>query len=99
MIVSIGYGRNQKGILYQFFGPILRHGGERRLNVLMSRARKKIIVITSLKSSDLKSDSDNKGLQIFKSMLQWIENPSLMPHNLSKNNSYHNYLDYFYRLN
>ena len=37
ILISIGYGRTVEGYLAMSFGPLNRVGGERRLNVLISR--------------------------------------------------------------
>src|SRR5207245_4202526 len=52
IIFSIGYGRDQHGGLTMNFGPINRPGGERRLNVAVTRAREKVIVVSSTRASD-----------------------------------------------
>lgn len=76
ILISIGYAKNEQGRLYQFFGPILKHKGENRLNVLMSRAREKIIIITSLLSSQIQVNaSSSNGLIKFKKLLSYIEQP------------------------
>jgi len=46
--------RGRGGKLKQQFGPINRKGGERRINVLISRARERMIVVSSMKSGDLR---------------------------------------------
>jgi Family of unknown function (DUF6444) len=38
IILSIGYGKNARGDLPYRFGPLLSEGGERRLNVAVTRA-------------------------------------------------------------
>ena len=38
ILISIGYGRNETGRIAKEFGPLNRDGGERRLNVLITRA-------------------------------------------------------------
>ncbi|CAI2192303.1 19161_t:CDS:2, partial [Funneliformis geosporum] len=48
IIFSTGYARNEEGKLYLYFGPLGQEGGEKRLNVAISRAREKIIIVTSL---------------------------------------------------
>ncbi len=53
LIFSIGYGRDRFGKLTMHFGPINQPGGERRLNVAVTRARKKVIVVSSIRASDL----------------------------------------------
>jgi len=40
IILSIGYGKNPAGQLVYRFGPLLQEGGERRLNVAITRARR-----------------------------------------------------------
>ena len=53
MIFSICYGRDAAGTIYHNFGPLNLSGGERRLNVAVTRAREKIIVVSSIRASDL----------------------------------------------
>ena len=44
IFLSIGYGFDQSRRLSQNFGPLNREGGERRLNVLITRARERCVV-------------------------------------------------------
>ena len=53
IIFSIGYGRDQQGRLTMNFGPLNLAGGERRLNVAVTRAREKVIVVSSIRAADL----------------------------------------------
>ena len=48
MIISTTFGPDPDGKFRRNFGPIGRQGGGRRLNVLVTRARKKIHLITSI---------------------------------------------------
>jgi len=50
--ISIGYGKDKYGKLSMNFGPINKEGGERRLNVLISRAREKVNVFSSITGDD-----------------------------------------------
>ena len=45
---SIGYARDSKGNLSHNFGPLNRDGGHRRLNVAVTRARRKLKVYSSI---------------------------------------------------
>jgi very-short-patch-repair endonuclease len=56
IFISIGYGRDRDGRLTQNFGPVGREGGERRLNVLITRARKRCEVFSSLVAEDIRID-------------------------------------------
>ena len=53
IILSIGYGRTKKGSISHSFGPVNNEGGERRLNVAITRAKIRITLVTSFRSSDL----------------------------------------------
>jgi very-short-patch-repair endonuclease len=50
IIFSICYGPDHTGIVSLNFGPINRTGGERRLNVAITRARRELLVFTSLRA-------------------------------------------------
>jgi very-short-patch-repair endonuclease len=52
LIFSVGYGKDKFGRLTMNFGPLNSAGGERRLNVAVTRARKKVIVVSSIRASD-----------------------------------------------
>ena len=47
IILSIGYGKNTRGDLPYRFGPLLMEGGERRLNVAVTRAKNRVTVVSS----------------------------------------------------
>ncbi|TGE26538.1 DUF3320 domain-containing protein [Hymenobacter metallicola] len=53
ILISIGYGRTREGYLSMSFGPLNGEGGERRLNVLITRAKQRCEVFTSLTADDL----------------------------------------------
>lgn len=68
IMISVGYFKNQNGTLPMNFGPINKDGGERRLNVLITRARNMVEVFSGIKASDFNMDKTNKrGVQL----LQW----------------------------
>jgi very-short-patch-repair endonuclease len=52
MIFSIGYAKDRHGNLEMRFGPLNISGGERRLNVAVTRAREKVILVSSLRAAD-----------------------------------------------
>ncbi|HSZ54773.1 MAG TPA: AAA domain-containing protein [Tepidisphaeraceae bacterium] len=51
MIISTTYGPDPKGKFYRRFGPLGRAGGGRRLNVLVTRAREEVHLVTSIPQS------------------------------------------------
>lgn len=56
IIISTTYGKNAAGEMFQRFGPVNKTGGWRRLNVLFTRARMRIHLVTSLLHSDVLND-------------------------------------------
>lgn len=73
IILSIGYGPDASGTIYRRFGPVNNAGGERRLNVAVTRARKQIIVVSSMRAQDLPPDMTSKGSRILRDYLQYAE--------------------------
>jgi len=53
IILSIGYGKHRDGRMRYHWGPLLRNGGERRLNVAVTRARHRLTLVSSFSSRDV----------------------------------------------
>ncbi len=53
ILISVGYGRNAQGTMAMRFGPLGAEGGERRLNVLISRAKRRCEVYASITDEDI----------------------------------------------
>jgi hypothetical protein len=53
IFISVGYGRTQEGTLSHNFGPLNQEGGQRRLNVLISRAKHRCEVFANFTADDL----------------------------------------------
>lgn len=74
ILFSVGYGRDKFGKVAMNFGPLNRDGGERRLNVAVSRARYEMKVFSSLKAEDIDLYRSNaKGVKYLKSFLEYAE--------------------------
>jgi hypothetical protein len=73
IIFSIGYAENSDGKVYTSFGSLSAEGGENRLNVAITRAKSKIIVVTSIEPEDLKVDSSkNIGPRLLRDYLAYV---------------------------
>ncbi len=59
IIFSIAYAPDAEGRFAMSFGPINRQGGERRLNVAITRAREQVIVFASAHPSDIRVERTN----------------------------------------
>ncbi len=77
IIFSIGYAPDKRGKLSVQFGSLNQQGGENRLNVAITRAREKIIVISSIHPQELSVDNTaHAGPKLLKSYLQYALNVS-----------------------
>ncbi len=73
IIFSIGYAPNEIGRVYTNFGSLSAEGGENRLNVAITRAKSKIIVVTSIEPEELKVEgAKNLGPKLLKKYLTYI---------------------------
>ena len=73
IIFSIGYAENESGKVYTSFGSLSSEGGENRLNVAITRAKSKIIVVTSIEPEELKVEgSKNLGPKLLRSYLAYV---------------------------
>ena len=72
IFISVGYGRAADGQLTMNFGPLNQDGGERRLNVLITRARRRCEVFANLTSDDIDlSRTQAKGVHALKRYLKY----------------------------
>ena len=78
IFISVGYGRDANGQVAMNFGPLNRDGGERRLNVIITRARRRCHVFTNLRADDINlGASSSPGVRTFKTFLAFAESGSL----------------------
>ena len=72
ILFSTGYAKNNQGKLIRNFGWLNAYGGENRLNVAISRAKKHIHIITSLFPDDLiVDDMKNRGPKLLREYLRY----------------------------
>ncbi|NBQ74335.1 MAG: DUF4011 domain-containing protein [Acetobacteraceae bacterium] len=70
IMISVGYGRGADGKLAMRFGPLSADGGERRLNVLITRAKKRCIVFSSIGADDIDlARASGRGVATLKTFL------------------------------
>ena len=74
IIFSMGYAPDKKGKMSMQFGSLNTAGGENRLNVAVTRAREKIILVTSILPEQLKlSGIKNDGPKLLRKYLQYAQ--------------------------
>jgi hypothetical protein len=55
IIFSTTFGRDENGVFKRVFGVLNQDGGERRLNVAVTRAKKKVMLVTSMPTAEISS--------------------------------------------
>ena len=74
ILFSVAFSANERGDIPLNFGPLNRQGGERRLNVAITRARRQVIVFCSFAPAHLQAErSESRGLQDLKRYLVLAE--------------------------
>lgn len=73
IVFSISYSKNEKGKIGSSLGEIQRVYGENRLNVAISRAKKKVYIVKSFMGNELEINEDNRGPSYFKKYLQYAD--------------------------
>ncbi len=78
IFISIGYGRSQEGYVAMSFGPLNNEGGERRLNVLITRAKLRCEVFTNITSDDIDLNRTKQyGIRVLKEFLYFAQHGKL----------------------
>lgn len=79
IFLSVTYGKQPDGRLRYNFGPLNRENGWRRLNVLVSRARKQMRVFSSLRAADINPASvATQGPALLADFLRFAETGRMM---------------------
>ena len=72
IVFSVGYAPDKKGKMSLQFGSLNVAGGENRLNVAVTRARERIILISSILPQQLKTEKTrNEGPKLLKEYLEY----------------------------
>lgn len=74
IFISVGYGRDVHGYMAMRFGPLSNEGGERRLNVLISRAKRRCVIFSSITADDIDlARASGRGVAALKTFLTFAQ--------------------------
>lgn len=74
IILSCGYGKDADGKFAMRFGPLAMAGGERRLNVAVSRAKKLMTVVSSFRANEIReADENHKARKLIRDFVDYAE--------------------------
>ncbi|MHB8392473.1 MAG: DEAD/DEAH box helicase, partial [Acidobacteriaceae bacterium] len=72
IILTVGYGKDRTGRLLYHFGPLLQEGGERRLNVAITRAKNRMTVVSAFDHRDMDpARSTKRGVDLLRLYLEY----------------------------
>jgi hypothetical protein len=72
ILISIGYGKTPDGDLPHRFGPLTQDSGYRRLNVAVTRARRRISVVSSFRHDEIDLNrAGSRGVKLLQAYLQY----------------------------
>lgn len=75
IIFSVAYAKDSTGRFIYNFGPLNRVGGERRLNVAVTRAKEKVQLVNSFSYSDIDlSRTSSQGVKLLREYIEYAEN-------------------------
>ncbi len=77
ILVSTVYGKTAEGVFHQNFGPINKAYGHRRLNVLFTRAKRRLALFTSLDPSQIVAEGKQRGVRVLKEFLEYATNGAI----------------------
>jgi superfamily I DNA and/or RNA helicase len=87
VIISCTFGKDKNGRFLQNFGPVNQAGGKNRINVMVSRAKEKMVVIKSFMASDITNDK-NENTLIFKNFINYVEQIDNQQSNMMNDTQY-----------
>lgn len=73
IIISCGYGKDKNGTFAMRFGPLAMAGGERRLNVAISRARHSMTVVSSFRANEIRGTESNPQRKLIRDFVDYAE--------------------------
>jgi very-short-patch-repair endonuclease len=74
IILTIGYGRTKTGAVSHNFGPVNQDGGERRINVAVTRAKSRLTLVSTIRKGDLNPNALVKtGSKLLATYLGYVE--------------------------
>ena len=74
IIFSVGYGRDASGRFIANFGPLNKDGGQRRLNVAITRARQRCEVVASVHAHDFQlAEGASAGARMLRDYVAYAE--------------------------
>lgn len=88
IIFSIGYAKDSSGKMHMNFGPLSKAGGERRLNVAITRAKYNVKLVGSIMPTDIETERISaEGPKLLRGYIDFaIHGPSVLANEITDSN-------------
>jgi very-short-patch-repair endonuclease len=73
IVLTTGYTKNEEGRMRYAFGPLNLDGGERRLNVAVTRARRRMTIVSSFAAADMDPERTRRGGDLLRRYLDYVQ--------------------------
>ncbi|MBL8748030.1 MAG: DUF3320 domain-containing protein [Planctomycetes bacterium] len=73
ILFSVCYGPDPAGKIHENYGPLNQQGGERRLNVAVTRARRELVVFASVRADQVATRSQSLGARHLRAFLDYAQ--------------------------
>jgi very-short-patch-repair endonuclease/DNA polymerase III delta prime subunit len=73
ILLSVTYGPDASGVIRRNFGPINKEGGWRRLNVLTTRAKRRLRIFSSMRGEQIHVQNISRGAMLLRRYLKYAE--------------------------
>lgn len=91
IVFSVAYAKDAQGKLLLNFGPLNREGGERRLNVAVTRAKYNVKLVSSMHGADIDlARTQSAGARLLREYLGYAENGAEISTQAAEGNSFEN---------
>lgn len=78
VILSVTYGKSELNNFKNTFGPLLSDGGSNRLNVAITRAKSKMIIVKSFNVTEMTYNQNNHNAKVLREFINYCDSIDLL---------------------
>ncbi len=98
VILSTTFGVGKDGLFKNSYGPLIMDGGINRLNVAITRAKEKMIIVKSISAADMNINHNNPNALVLKSFFEYCDKIAENKASHSTGNTQINFVDSIFKV-
>lgn len=98
VILSTTFGVGKDGLFKNSYGPLIMDGGINRLNVAITRAKEKMIIVKSISAADMNINHNNHNALVLRSFFEYCDKIAENKNTHSTSNSQSNFVDSIFKV-